>query len=177
MGFSGLCLAGIWLFVGFGNRYYPTQRMIVLGLAGSLPVVIGLVRTRRVDVQVVDTGLRIANRWRTLEVAWSDVRGVGWFVVPTLGAGTDEFSLPMVVSKRSRFPTFIWVSDLTMARTEGIGQEVVRDRLESLVVGAGSVYWPRVPDIPTFALSVIWAIVLAGVGFIGAVAMVVAGSS
>ena len=129
------------------------------------------------DVQLADTGLRVANRWRTLEVAWSDVRGVGWFVVPTLGPGTDEFSLPVVVTNRSRFPTFIWVSDLTLARTEGVSQEVVRDRLGSLVIRAGLTYWPRVPDLPTIVLSLIWAIVLSAVGVLAAIVMTVAGSS
>ena len=41
---SVLCLAGIWLLVGMGTRYYPTQRMIVPGILASLPVAIGLVR-------------------------------------------------------------------------------------------------------------------------------------
>jgi hypothetical protein len=167
---SGVTLLGLWLLAASGTKYYATSSMIAIAVVLSVPIMIGVFRTRRVSMSCTETRLIVRNRWRSLDVRWEELTGLGWIVVPTPNMRTSEMLVPFATTSGSSLPFLIWVSDITLARAQAVPPETLRHEFGGYAQTRGLRYWSRVPNWPVAAVSAAWLSAIIAVAIVSAFA-------
>jgi hypothetical protein len=105
------------------------------------------VLARRARLSLNDDGIRLNGIIRRLDVAWSDVEYIGWFVWPSLAPGARAIAFFVFKQRTRNVPYVVWIAREQLARASGLEGTAVDARLQALARVAGVEFRPRVPGM------------------------------
>jgi hypothetical protein len=124
-----------------------------VGIALLLLLVTTAVRFGRLAIRLTSDGVEIDGVLRRRRIAWADVSGAGWLVIPQVAAYGRDMLFPVFTTTVTPLPVVIWVGRETLARASGEQSEATLRRFERGYARLGVRYVGRCPGMSPYLYS------------------------